>query len=65
MIRDMYLKNQTEESIKSRIVEEVDTDALPPDHRLHAGGPGAKGAEPLGDHRQVGRSAESAGSCPR
>jgi SNF2 family DNA or RNA helicase len=26
MIRDMYLHNQTEESIKNRIVEEVDTD---------------------------------------
>ena len=45
----------TEEAIKERIVEEVDLEPFPRHHRLHPGGAGQAGTEPLRHRRQVGR----------
>ena len=56
MIRDMYAHNQmTEELIKQRIVEQVDTEHFRKHHQFHAGGSRETRAESLRHHRQIRR----------
>ena len=51
----MYARNLTEDVIKDRIVEEVDTERFRAHHRVDAGGSGQARAEPVGHRRQVRR----------
>ena len=56
MLRDMYAhNNMTEELIKQRIVEQVDSASLPGYHELYIRRPGETGAESLGNRRQISR----------
>ena len=56
MLRDMYAHNQmTEELIKQRIVEQVDTERFRSITEFHSGRAGQARAEPLGHRRQVRR----------
>ena len=56
MLRDMYAHNQmTEELIKQRIVEQVDTERFRQHHQFDAGRTGQARTEPLRHRRQVRR----------
>ena len=56
MLRDMYARNQTEDIIKARIIEQVDTSPFPGDYRIHSGRTRQARTESLRHRRQVCRS---------
>ena len=56
MLREMYANNLTEESIKNRIVTEVDVERFPAHYELYLGGTSKKGTEPCRYNQQVNGS---------